>query len=72
MTPRGLQKFDAATYVGCGVSKFEEMVSKGTMPKPRLIGNRRVWDTIELGEKFEELPRHKADNDDTNDWDESE
>jgi len=69
MTPRGLQKYEAAAYVGCRVSKFETMVKDGTMPKPRLIGNRRVWDTIELDEKFEELPRQMSDNDNSNDWD---
>jgi len=45
------------------------MVKDGTMPKPRRIGNRRVWDTIELDEKFEELPRQMSDNDNSNDWD---
>jgi len=69
MAPRGLQKFDAAAYVGCRPTKFEDMVREGTMPKPRLIGNRRVWDTLELDEKFEELPRQSGDNDNTNDWD---
>lgn len=70
MTPRGLQKYEAAAYIGCRVTKFEEMVRVGTMPRPRLIGNRRVWDTVELDEKFEELPRPNAENDNSNDWDE--
>lgn len=69
-TPRGLSKNNAAAYVGCGPTKFEEMVKAGIMPKPRLIGVKRVWDTIELNERFEDLPRAKTPNDEKNDWDE--
>ncbi|OEJ66571.1 hypothetical protein BEN30_11975 [Magnetovibrio blakemorei] len=67
--PRGLQLSDAAIYVGCGPTKFRTMVRDGRMPRPRLIGNRQVFDTQELDEKFEELPRLEATNDDRNDWD---
>lgn len=67
MTPRGLQRLDAATYVGCGMSKFNELVETGHMPKPRKIGNRNIWDRSELDEFFENLPRRNAEND--NDWD---
>lgn len=68
MTPRGLQKNDAANYVGCGPSKFDELVENGSMPIPRKIGNRNIWDTRELDESFEQLPR-RTDTESKNDWD---
>jgi len=67
MTPRGLAKFEAAAYIGCGATTFLKMVSDGSMPTPRLIGTKRVWDTVELDEKFEDLPRHGGDQSD--EWD---
>jgi hypothetical protein len=33
------------------------MVSKDLMPRPRLIGKRRVYDIVELDIAFSELPR---------------
>jgi len=51
---------------------FDGLVTGGTMPRPRLIGTKKVWDTTELNEAFEELPRAKGanDNSERNDWDE--
>ena len=64
MDPRGLPRCAAAEYIGCGPSKFEEMVTTGQMPKPRRIGKKRVWDRLELDEAFDALPQ-----DGVNDWD---
>lgn len=68
MTPRGLPRTEAATYLGCGPRKFDGMVNNGLMPSPRLIGTKKVWDRFELDEYFEALPR--ADEME-NDWDEN-
>lgn len=64
MAPRGLPRYAAAEYIGCGPTKFEEMVTAGEMPKPRRIGSKRVWDRLELDESFDALPQ-----DGVNDWD---
>lgn len=57
MTPRGLPRVLAAEYVGCKPRKFDDMVKSGMMPRPRLIGVKKVWDTQELDEAFDALPR---------------
>lgn len=67
MTPRGLPRTFAAEYVGCSPSKFDDLVRRGEIPQPRLIGNKPVWDRIELDDAFESLPR-KGDTE--NEWDE--
>jgi len=67
-TSRGLPAQEAAEYLGCSRSKFEELVRDGTMPRPRLIGVKRVWDRLELDEAFEALPRQEE----RNLWDEDE
>ena len=64
-TARGLPKVDAANYVGCGKRKFDDMVSSGSMPEPRMIGAKKVWDRVELDECFEALPRPDQENE----WD---
>lgn len=66
MEPRGLPRIAAAEYIGCGPSKFIQMVDDGEMPKPRFIGKKPVWDRTELDEAFEALPR-----DNRNEWDEA-
>ncbi len=35
-------------YIGVGVTKFDDMVASGLMPKPKRIDGRRVWDIIAL------------------------
>jgi len=72
MTPKGLPRVEATIYIGCSPRMFDGMVTGGAMPRPRLIGTKKVWDTAELSEAFEELPRAKGSNDNSerNDWDE--
>src|SRR4051794_32599559 len=52
---RGLRREQAARYVGLSVSKFDQLVSDGRMPKPKHIDGCRVWDRHELDEAFERL-----------------
>jgi len=67
ITPRGMPRIMAASYIGCSPRKFDYMVEAGEMPEPRLFGTKKVWDRVELDEFFEALP--KADEG-GNDWDE--
>jgi predicted DNA-binding transcriptional regulator AlpA len=55
LAPRGLSRAQAAEYIGVGVTKFDEMVGDGRMPKPKRIDGRNVWDRIKLDEAFAAL-----------------
>ena len=66
LAPRGLSRVQSAQYIGVGVTKFDEMVADGRMPRPKRIDGRLVWDRIKLDEAFDAL------DDDTgpkNEWD---
>ena len=65
LEPRGLNRVQAATYVGVSPTLFDEMVQDGRMPQPKRINSRRVWDRRRLDEAFEALPN----KDDLNPWD---
>ena len=56
LAPRGLGRVQAALYFGISVSKFDQMVTDGRMPKPKRIDGRRVWDRWRLDEAFDALP----------------
>ena len=63
--PRGLNRPQAAAYVGVSASLFDEMVKDGRMPGPKRINARTVWDRLALDEAFTALP----DRDSENPWD---
>jgi hypothetical protein len=65
MTPLGLSRSQAAEYIGVGLTKFDELVRTGQMPKPKKIGSRTLYDRRLLEASFDEL-----DSDDVNPWDE--
>jgi predicted DNA-binding transcriptional regulator AlpA len=48
------------------VTKFDELVGDGRMPKPKRIDGRVVWDRIELDEAFAALDDEPAPK---NEWD---
>jgi len=50
-----LSRVQAAEYIGVGVTKFDEMMEDGRIPKPKRIDGRVVWDRIELDAAFEAL-----------------
>jgi predicted DNA-binding transcriptional regulator AlpA len=52
---RGLNRVEAAGYVGVGTSKFDDMVKDGRMPRPISIDSRRVWDLRALDAAFDNL-----------------
>lgn len=54
--PRGLNRDEAARYIGVGPTLFDEMVKDGRMPKPKRANSRTVWDRIALDAAFTDLP----------------
>jgi predicted DNA-binding transcriptional regulator AlpA len=66
LAPRGLSRIQAAEYIGVGVTKFDEMVDDGRMPRPKRIDGRNVWDRIKLDEAFAALDDGSGPK---NEWD---
>jgi predicted DNA-binding transcriptional regulator AlpA len=54
--PRGFSRDEAARYIGVGVTKFDEMVADGRMPRPKRIDGRVVWDRLKIEAAFSDLP----------------
>jgi predicted DNA-binding transcriptional regulator AlpA len=52
---RGLNREQAAAYVGVSPSKFDELVKDHFMPPPVAIGARRLWDRHALDKAFDGL-----------------
>ena len=63
--PRLLSREQAAAYVGVGVTKFDEMVADGRMPRAKRIDGRKVWDRHRLDSAIDDLPT----DGDSNEWD---
>lgn len=57
--PRGINREDAARYVGVSPRKFDELVADGRMPKPRRVDGRVIWDRVALDVYFDALPTEK-------------
>ncbi|AFL53168.1 putative DNA-binding transcriptional regulator AlpA [Sinorhizobium fredii] len=55
--PRGLSRSESARYIGVGETLFDELVAEGTMPKPKRLHNRVVWDRVELDIAFSAVPQ---------------
>jgi hypothetical protein len=53
ITPRGLNRNEAATYVGLGVTKFDQLVRRGSMREPIRIDSRILWDIRALDIAFD-------------------
>ena len=54
---RGLSEPEAAIYLSLSPSFFRRLVQQGMMPRPRVLGSRRIWDVEELDLAFKALPR---------------
>lgn len=65
---RGLNRKEAAGYVGVSPSLFDELVIDGRMPMPFRINSRVIWDIRLIEQAFDEISiqSKKADNP----WDE--
>jgi predicted DNA-binding transcriptional regulator AlpA len=60
--PRGMDRIEAARYIGVGVTKFDEMVDDRRMPRPKRVDGRKVWDRIALDAAFTDLPTSGSGN----------
>lgn len=56
ITPRGLNRDEAATYINISGPTFDRLVVSGQMPRPRKIFGRKVWDRLEIDAYFSRLP----------------
>ena len=72
---RGLDECEAAVYLSISPSFFRKLVEAKAMPRPRIVGTRRIWDVEELDLAFKSLPREGGDAelafvscDDRNSW----
>lgn len=54
---RGLDEQEAAVYLSVSPSFFRALVLDGKMPRPRLLGTRRIWDVDDLDAAFKSLPK---------------
>jgi predicted DNA-binding transcriptional regulator AlpA len=61
LPPRGLSRVEAATYIGVSPTLFDRMVGDGRMPRPKRVGERRVWDRTALDAAFADLPDEHDD-----------
>jgi len=65
---RGLDENEAAVYLSLSPSFFRKLVDAGSMPRPRVVGNRRIWDVDELDLAFKALPREGGETDPIFKW----
>lgn len=61
LPPIGINREQAAALVGISVTLYDKAVEAGTMPRPRLIGGRQVYDVEELIKAFRALPHKGGD-----------
>ena len=54
---RGMTEREAASYLSLSPSHFRRLVEQGKMPRPRLVGQRRIFDAEELDQTFFGFPR---------------
>jgi len=62
----GYTRAEAAEIVGVGTDLFDRAVAAGTMPPPRQLGSRLLWDIDELVRAFRELPHKGPSNENRN------
>lgn len=58
--PRGLNRDEAARYIGVSPTKFDQLVKERRMPKPKRVDTRVIWDRIALDLAFTDLPDENA------------
>lgn len=60
--PLGLSREQAARHIGISITKFDELVGDGRMPRPKRIDGRVIWDRRSVEAAFADLPEDGADN----------
>jgi len=63
---RGLNRVEAAAYIGVSATTFDGLVRDCQMPKAKHVGARRIWDVRAVDKAFDLLGC--ADSD-ANPWD---
>jgi predicted DNA-binding transcriptional regulator AlpA len=63
----GLNRIDAAAAIGVSSTTFDRLVAEGKMPKPHMIGSRKVWDVDEVRQAFKSLPK-QDDGEEIDTW----
>lgn len=67
--PRGLNRVEAARYVGVSPTTFDRLVAEGMMPEPKAIGARRVYDRSQLDQAFDAIGDGASEGEGPNPWD---
>ena len=60
LLPRGLSADEAARYIGVGRTKFDDLVQRGLMPRPKRIDGRIVFDRYAIDAAFSDLDDDRA------------
>lgn len=60
LPPVGINREQAAAFIGIGTTLFDRLIAEGRMPDARLIGGRLVWDVAEVAAAFRSLP-HRSE-----------
>ncbi|MDI7924561.1 hypothetical protein [Ferirhizobium litorale] len=63
LAPFGVTREQAAALLSISPSLFDNAVEAGTMPQPRILRGRNIWDVNELYECFLALPSRRSAND---------
>lgn len=58
--PRGLNRSEAARWIGVSPTKFDDLVTRGAMPRPKRVDGRTVWDRYALDAAFSDLPEERV------------
>lgn len=53
---RLLSRVQAANYIGVSPVTFDRVMDEGSMPKPKRIFSRKVWDVRKLDSAIDALP----------------
>ncbi len=61
--PRGLGREESARYIGLSPTKFDQLIERGLMPRPKRVDGRTVWDRIGLDLAFSNLPESSGGED---------
>lgn len=65
-----LRRPQAAGALGVSETAFDDLVSRGLMPKPYRVGRMSLWDADELRTAWEEMKsRLRQESDSSDDWD---
>lgn len=65
---RGLNRNEAADYIGISATKFSQLVHEKRMPKPKQIDGRYVWDVYALDAAFDDLDPSASVSASDNPW----